>query len=91
MVIDFQVNYDPMLPLIPIFFVLAFIIVLPIAIIRLYVLSQKKKELRVLLTLDLENLSDEDKIKLGIPITPKPEAQAMPQDMMAGPPMTPGM
>jgi hypothetical protein len=78
--INWEVSYEPMLPLIPIFFILAFIIVLPLAIIRLYVISQKKKELRVLLSLDFESLSDEDKLRLGIPLTPKPQP----------PPMEPG-
>ncbi|MBN1539512.1 MAG: hypothetical protein JW939_05155 [Candidatus Thermoplasmatota archaeon] len=71
-IMDMDVNYEPLLPLIPIFFILAFIIILPLAIIRLYVIAQKKKELRVLLTLDLENLSNEDKLRLGIPITTEP-------------------
>ncbi len=71
--VDMEANFEPMLPLIPIFFILAFIIVLPIAIIRLYVISQKKKELRILLTLDFENLSNEDKIKLGIPLYTGPQ------------------
>ncbi|MFW3145710.1 MAG: hypothetical protein ACMUIE_02735 [Thermoplasmatota archaeon] len=90
-ILNFKTHYEPMLPVVPIFFIIAFIIVLPIAIIRLYVVSQKKKELRVLLTLDLESLSDEDKLRLGIPIVPKkpmqvPYAAAPPQQ----PPMTPG-
>ncbi|MBN1390332.1 MAG: hypothetical protein JXA22_06800 [Candidatus Thermoplasmatota archaeon] len=68
-IMDMEFNYEPLLPLIPVFFVLAFIVILPLAIIRLYVVAQKKKELRVLLTLDLENLSNEDKLRLGIPIT----------------------
>jgi hypothetical protein len=77
--INWEVNYEPMLPLIPVFFVLAFIVILPLAIIRLYVIAQKKKELRVLLSLDFENLSDEDKLRLGIPLTPKPQAPPMPK------------
>jgi hypothetical protein len=86
--INWEVNYEPMLPLIPIFFILAFIVVLPLAIIRLYVISQKKKELRVLLSLDFENLSDEDKLRLGIPLTPKPQAPPMPPRNQ-GPPIAP--
>jgi hypothetical protein len=87
--INWDVNYEPMLPLIPIFFILAFIVVLPLAIIRLYVISQKKKELRVLLSLDFENLSDEDKLRLGIPLTPKPQAPVMPPQQDQGPPIAP--
>ena len=92
LIIDMEVKYEPLLPLIPIFFVLAFIIVLPIAIIRLYVVAQKKKELRVLLTLDFESLSDEDKLRLGIPITPKPQTpQPIPSKQpMSPPPQRPG-
>ena len=86
-IIDMEVNYEPLLPLIPIFFVLAFIIVLPLAIIRLYVISQKKKELRVLLTLDFESLSDEDKLRLGIPITPRPQPPPVNPGFQAPPPV----
>ena len=86
--INWEVNYEPMLPLIPIFFILAFIVVLPLAIIRLYVISQKKKELRVLLSLDFESLSDEDKLRLGIPITPRPQSPTMPPQNQ-GPPIAP--
>jgi len=91
-VINMEVSYEPTLPLVPLFFIIAFIIVLPIAIIRLYVISQKKKELRVLLTLDFENLSDEDKLRLGIPLTPRPRAQAQTSQVQIpqGPPMQPG-
>lgn len=64
-----KANYEPLLPLIPIFFVISFIVLLPLMIIRVYVIAQKKKELRVLLSLDLENLSNEDKVRLGIPIS----------------------
>lgn len=70
-IFSMNVYYEPMLPLVPIFFVLSFLIILPIAIIRIYIIGQKKKELRVLLSLDLANLSDEDKVRLGIPITPR--------------------
>lgn len=91
-IMDMEVNYEPMLPLIPIFFILAFIVVLPFAIIRLYVISQKKKELRVLLSLDFESLSDEDKLRLGIPITPKPQQPPEVINYQAAPPapMQPG-
>jgi hypothetical protein len=81
-IFSMNVYYEPMLPLVPIFFVLAFLIILPLAIIRTYIINQKKKELRVLLSLDLANLSDEDKVRLGIPITPKQHKAAAP----AGPP-----
>lgn len=67
--IEYSANYEPLLPLLPIFFILAFIVLLPLTIIRVYVITQKKKELRVLLSLDLENLSNEDKVRLGIPIS----------------------
>ncbi|MGA1849205.1 MAG: hypothetical protein ACMUHB_07685 [Thermoplasmatota archaeon] len=90
-VVDMEVSYEPTLPLVPLFFIIAFILVLPIAIIRLYVISQKKKELRVLLTLDFENLSDEDKMRLGIPLTPKPQMHAQPVQSTQGPPIQPGM
>lgn len=63
------VSYEPLLPLVPLFFIIAFIIVLPLMIIRVYVINTKKKELRVLLSLDLENLSNEDKVRLGIPLS----------------------
>jgi hypothetical protein len=86
-IIDLEVHYEPLLPLIPVFFILAFIVVLPLAIIRLYVISQKKGELRVLLSLDFESLSDEDKLRLGIPITPKPQAPQPVQDFQAAPPV----
>ncbi|MEA3560029.1 MAG: hypothetical protein U9R75_12320 [Candidatus Thermoplasmatota archaeon] len=85
-IVDMTTHYEPLLPLVPIFFIIAFIIVLPLAIIRLYVIKQKKKELRVLLTLDLESLSDEDKLRLGIPILPKQSQPVEPQP----PPMMPG-
>jgi hypothetical protein len=78
-VLDMTTAYEPLLPLVPLFFIIAFLIVLPLAIIRLYVINQKKKEIRVLLTLDLESLSDEDKLRLGIPIIPKQPAPQMPQ------------
>jgi hypothetical protein len=64
-----KTNYEPLLPLVPIFFILSFLIILPLTIIRVYVITLKKKELRVLLSLDLENLSNEDKVRLGIPIS----------------------
>ena len=69
-----KASYEPLLPLIPIFFVIAFILLLPLMIIRVYVINQKKKELRVLLSLDLENLSNEDKVRLGIPISAPADA-----------------
>ena len=71
--------YEPLLPLLPVFFIVAFIIMLPLMIIRVYVITQKKKELRVMLSLDLENLSDEDKVRLGIPISPRPEEPQPPR------------
>jgi hypothetical protein len=86
-IIDLEVHYEPLLPLIPVFFILAFIVVLPLAIIRLYVISQKKGELRVLLSLDFESLSDEDKLRLGIPITPKPQIPQPVQEFQAAPPV----
>jgi hypothetical protein len=86
-IINMEHSYEPLLPLIPIFFILAFIIVLPLAIIRLYVISQKKGELRVLLSLDFESLSDEDKLRLGIPITPRPEAPPDMSQYQAAPPV----
>ncbi len=64
-----KTSYEPLLPLVPIFFVISFLIMLPLMIIRVYVIIQKKKELRILLSLDLENLSDEDKVRLGIPLS----------------------
>ncbi|MFO8050094.1 MAG: hypothetical protein R6V01_00135 [Thermoplasmatota archaeon] len=91
-VLQMKTYYEPLLPLVPIFFIIAFIIVLPLAIIRLYVIKQKKKELRVLLTLDLESLSDEDKLRLGIPIVPKqptPVRKQEPQSPAVSP-ITPG-
>lgn len=69
--IEFTTSYEPTLPLIPITF-LMLLIVVPIGIVRIYVLNQKKKELRIQLSLDIENLSDEDKVRLGIPLEPRP-------------------
>lgn len=66
--------YEPTLPLIPITFLLLLIVV-PIGIVRIYILNQKKKELRIQLSLDIENLSNEDKRRLGIPIEPNRPAQ----------------
>ena len=66
--------YEPTLPLIPITFLLLLIVV-PIGIVRIYILNQKKKELRIQLSLDIENLSYEDKRRLGIPIEPNRPAQ----------------
>ena len=74
-IFSMTIYYEPMLPLVPIFFVLSFLLILPIAIIRIYIIGQKKKELRVLLSLDLANLSDEDKVRLGIPLTQRQPAQ----------------
>ena len=62
--------YEPTLPLIPITFLLLLIVV-PVGIIRIYVLNQKKKELRIQLSLDIDNLSKEDKVRLGIPVEPR--------------------
>lgn len=67
--IVYTARYEPLLPLLPVFFLLAFIVLLPLTIIRVYIITQKKKELRVLLSLDLENLSNEDKVRLGIPVS----------------------
>jgi hypothetical protein len=61
--------YEPTLPLIPITFLLLLIVV-PVGIVRIYILNQKKKELRIQLSLDIENLSNEDKARLGVPIEP---------------------
>ncbi|MGA1821111.1 MAG: hypothetical protein ACMUIG_01130 [Thermoplasmatota archaeon] len=66
-----QTSYEPSLPLIPATFLILFIII-PIGVIRLYVLSQRKKEVRIQMSLDIENLSDEDKVRLGIPVEPRP-------------------
>ncbi|MDG6223915.1 MAG: hypothetical protein QCI82_00200 [Candidatus Thermoplasmatota archaeon] len=63
--------YEPTLPLIPITF-LFLLIIIPLGIVRIYVLNQKKKELRIQLSLDLDNLSNEDRIRLGIPMEPMP-------------------
>jgi hypothetical protein len=68
--IEAQYSYEPLLPLIPLTFLIMFIII-PIGIIRIYVLSQKKKEIRIQMSLDLKNLSDEDKVRLGIPVDNK--------------------
>jgi hypothetical protein len=59
--------YEPTLPLVPITFLFVLAVV-PLGIIRIYVLNQKKKELRIQLSLDLENLSNEDRVRLGIPL-----------------------
>jgi len=64
-------SYEPTLPLIPAAFLILFIII-PIGVIRLYVLSQRKKEVRIQMSLDIENLSDQDKVRLGIPLEPGP-------------------
>jgi hypothetical protein len=64
-------SYENTLPLIPAAFLILFIII-PIGVIRLYVLSQRKKEVRIQMSLDIENLSDEDKLRLGIPLEPRP-------------------
>ena len=63
--------YEPTLPLIPITF-LFLLIIIPLGIVRIFVLNQKKKELRIQLSLDLDNLSNEDRIRLGIPVDPMP-------------------
>lgn len=91
-VVDMKTYYEPLLLLVPTFFIIAFLIVLPLAIIRLYVINQKKKEIRVLLTLDLESLSDEDKLRLGIPIIPKQAPPPQPTQPSSPPvaPTTPG-
>jgi len=86
-IINMELHYEPLLPLVPLFFILAFIVILPLAIIRLYVVSQKKGELRILLSLDFESLSDEDKLRLGIPITPKAQAPPEAQQFYAPPPV----
>jgi hypothetical protein len=65
-----ETSYEPTLPLIPASFLILFIII-PIGVIRLYVLSQRKKEVRIQMSLDIENLSNEDKVRLGIPIEPQ--------------------
>jgi len=72
-------SYEPTLPLVPITFLLVLVII-PLGIIRVYVLNQRKKELRIQLSLDLENLSDEDKVRLGIPVEPV-QAQGPPPHM----------
>lgn len=65
--IEYTSYYEPTLPMVPITFLFVLAVV-PLGIIRIYVLNQKKKELRIQLSLDLENLSNEDRIRLGIPV-----------------------
>ncbi len=68
-------NYDSLMPLIPLTFLLL-VLIIPVGILRIYFLQQRKKELRIQMSIDTENLSDEDKKKLGIPLTPSPSAAA---------------
>lgn len=68
--IKVQTSYEPLLPIIPFTFLIMFLII-PIGIIRIYILSQKKKEIRIQMSLDLQNLSREDKLRLGIPVDDK--------------------
>ncbi len=70
-----RTNYDSLMPLIPITF-LFLVLIIPVGILRIYFLKQKKKELRIQMSIDTENLSNEDKRKLGIPLTPAPSAAA---------------
>jgi len=80
--------YEPMLPLVPLTLLLLALLS-PIAIVRIYILQQRKKELRVQLSLDVDNLSDEDKVKLGIPVERKPSPPApreQPQAAVGQPP-----
>ncbi len=68
-----RTNYDPLMPLIPLSF-LFLVVIMPAGILRIYFLQQRKKELRIQMSIDTENLSNEDKRKLGIPLTPSPSA-----------------
>ena len=70
-----RANYDPLMPLIPLSF-LFLVVITPVGILRIYFLQQRKKELRIQMSIDTESLSNEDKRKLGIPITHEPSAPA---------------
>lgn len=66
-------------PLEPFLYALAFLdaILLPLLALRVFILGKRAKVLRMQLSLDLDSLSDEDRVRLGLPPRGRPTAPAI--------------
>jgi len=67
------VEYKPLEPFLYMLTLLDAILI-PLLLLRVYVLGKKTKVLRMQLSLDLDSLSDEDRVRLGLPPRGRPAA-----------------
>lgn len=68
-----DVEYRPMEPILYVMIFLN-VVAIPLLFFRLFALGNKAKMLRMQLSLDLDSLSDEDRVRLGLPPKGRPRA-----------------